>query len=171
MKYLIALGALFIACEGPVGPAGPQGAQGTPGEQGAPGEDGPPGAANITVATFSILTSQIDTSGNTGIYLRAIPEITQDVFNKGVVLVYVQIGGFWAPLPVTDSYDYNNNLGVDEVVEMTYLYSVGQLVIFYYDSFEPVFLAYFYTGPFKVVIIPPGSLGKKIPDMALIQKP
>lgn len=154
MKYLIALVALFIACEGPVGPQGDQGLQGIP------GEDGLPGVANITVVTFSFLSSQIDTSGRGGIYTRTMSEITQEVVDNGVVLVFREVVGYWTPLPITESYDYGNDLEVDETIETTYLYRTGELSILYFGSFDPILLGLLSTGPYKVAVIPPSSVGK-----------
>ena len=169
MKRILIIALLFWSCERFDGPTGPQGEQGLIGEQGITGEQGPsgedglPGVANITVSTFSFLSIQIDTSGRGGIYTSIMPQITQEVVDDGVVLVFMQVASFWMPLPVTESFDYNNSLGVNEVIETTYLYTAGELSIFYFTSYNPILLSYLFTGPFKVVIIPPAALAKGIP--------
>ena len=102
--YLIGLFTilLFNGCkkEGPIGPAGPQGSQGIPGETGATGATGAQGNANVVSGTVTI-TNWIFSSPS---YYADIsyPAITQEIVDKGAVLVYVSNGGGgYSQLPVT----------------------------------------------------------------------
>ena len=81
------------ACKGPEGPAGPAGA-GTPGPAGEPGAPGPPGTANVFYSSWA--TAGPWTSINFNSVQRsyidiAVPRITQDVLDKGLVLVYARL--------------------------------------------------------------------------------
>lgn len=95
---------------GPPGPTGDQGEQGVQGEQGTPGEkgdQGEPGTANVIYSDWFTI-SQSDWSGIGGTKItEAIdaPEITQDIIDKGVVLVYHQFNNQTRQLP----YSYSPN--------------------------------------------------------------
>ncbi|WP_109699581.1 lipoprotein [Chitinophaga deserti] len=141
MKKLLfpAIAALMLAAcskEGPAGPAGPQGQQGNPGAQGTPGAQGPQGTpgtpgtngnANVIVKTFSSTAYTWNKETILGINYRTIqvpvPEITADIINTGMVLVYVAANtDSWTPLPLT--------LGTDpKLLFVSFGNSVGMLRI------------------------------------------
>ena len=75
--------------------SGEDGIDGAQGEQGVPGEDG---NANVT----SVLFDSIDiTIGENNF---DIPEITQDIYENGLVMIYAQNPDdtIWLPLPIID---------------------------------------------------------------------
>jgi hypothetical protein len=100
MKKLLLTGLMaaciagFWACEGPQGPAGPAGQAGAQGPAGPVGPVGATGSANVlystwtkagtwsTVNVFGVDKSFIDITA---------PRLTQDILDRGVVLVYVKL--------------------------------------------------------------------------------
>ena len=155
MRWLILVVGLMIGCEGPVGPAGEQGLTGLTGEQGADG------AANITTTTFSIpSTASIITINFVGAYTHSILGITSDVVDNGLVLMYWDLGGAWLALPYSLNLDYDNNLSVDEVIQMTYDFGIGFVEVVFITSYSSLVTDGLPLGPYKVVIIPPAALGK-----------
>jgi hypothetical protein len=73
---------------GATGPAGPQGPQGPAGQNGQNGQDGQDGSANVE--NFLLLNKSVTLTGLTRL---SIPAITQDVVDKGLVLVYFRVTG------------------------------------------------------------------------------
>jgi len=160
----IALSILLVTgCEkeGPVGPAGASGSQGIQGPQGATGNQGQSGT-NLIVKTFTLYPSDFTEFGTQGEPLhrysatKNISEITQSVYDNGMVIVYYQGSGTtpppWYSLPQTlykNGYSYT----------LTYSHYVGGVGIQRYDSdlnsIQPEF-----NLTLKVVIVPPLS-GKK----------
>lgn len=100
MKKLLNWGLLVVAlmamnaCEGPQGPVGPAGSNGAQGPAGPQGQQGVPGTANVvysswaragawsTVDVYGVVRSFIDINA---------PRLTQEVIDRGVVLVYVKL--------------------------------------------------------------------------------
>ena len=170
MRWLILVAGLIIGCEGPtgpVGPVGPAGEQGLTGLTGAQGptgltgEQGADGVANITTTSFIIpSTSSIITSDFVGSYTQNIPGITRDVANNGLVLIFWELGAGWLALPYSFNLDYGGDLSVDEVIQMTYGFGIGFVEIVFITSFSSLVTSNLPLGPYKVVIIPPTSLGK-----------
>lgn len=130
----LACGLLFTNCakDGKTGPAGPAGANGTNG--------------NANVVSSSITSSSwVYTAPSWGITFT-YPAITQDIIDKGAVLVYLKVGSAYNQLPLTiyQSASYSSTYEVSTVV--------GGLTIFATDSdlTQP-------TNPgsktFKVVVI------------------
>lgn len=101
-KYilLIALTVVSISCssedgaEGPVGPQGPAGAQGPAGPQGPAGD----GSNSVTTVHFE---EQALSFGTDGSIEFNIPELTQDIFDNGLVYAYISQdnASSWSPLP------------------------------------------------------------------------
>lgn len=151
--------AVTMGCkeDGEVGPAGPQGEQGLAGEKGDkgdpgekgdkgdPGEKGDPGTANILYSEWASATF----SSSGGVYRATLdaPEITQEVLNKGEVVVYEKVS-FLAfppnpvPDPVYQKLPYTNNLGWTMVT-----FQVGKIEIS--SDHEP-----FALSTYRYVIIP-----------------
>jgi hypothetical protein len=102
---ILLLSLVFVqACKGPEGPQGPAGTS-TPGADGAPGAPGPAGSANVFHSSWTkagswgkILYNSIDR-----FYIDVpAPRITQDILDKGVVLVYAKVNDSNVrPLPLT----------------------------------------------------------------------
>lgn len=155
MRWLILVVGLIIGCEGPTGPAGEQGPTGLTGEQGADG------VANITTTTFTIpSTSSIITIDFVGSYVHTMSGITSEVVNNGLVLIFWEIGTGWLALPYSFNLDYGGDLSVDEVIQMTYGYGIDFVEIVFITSYSSLVTSNLPLGPYKVVIIPPTSLGK-----------
>lgn len=98
MKYFafILFGALaltFTSCEkeGTAGPAGPSGSAGPAGPAGPAGDN-----ANFAIGEYEVAASEFQ-----GGYAEfAVAEITEDVMESGVVMVYVLDGfGYWNHVP------------------------------------------------------------------------
>lgn len=94
--------------QGPAGPAGPQGPVGPQGPAGPAGNSG--SSARVVNITVQPAQWQVDMSsvGVAGAYLQSgwftASNITQDVMNSGVVLVFMQMNSnpaTWQQLPVT----------------------------------------------------------------------
>ena len=155
MRWLILVVGLTIGCEGPTGPAGEQGPTGLTGEQGADG------IANITSTTFIIpSTASFITIDFVGSYTHSISGITRDVVDSGLVLMYWDLGAAWLALPYSLNLDYDNDLSVDEVIQMTYGFGIGFVELLFITSYSSLVTDGLPLGPYKVVIIPPASLGK-----------
>lgn len=92
---------------GATGPGGPQGANGNTGATGATGAAGATGATGATgangttVESYLLINQSVNLLGNTRFL---IPAITQDIVDKGVVLVYFRTTGstIWYALPYTE---------------------------------------------------------------------
>lgn len=152
---LLFLSILFVgSCskEGPVGPQGPQGQQGNQGIQ------GPQGSTNIVVKNVTFYSSDFSAYGTAGqpqyrySATKSVSEITQSVFDNGMVIAYYKSGTSWFSLPQTiyeSGYSYT----------LTYAHWVGGLTVQRYDS-DLNSLAPSFTLNLKVVIVPPSS-GKK----------
>ena len=89
--------------DGAIGPQGPQGEQGIPGEDGEDGEDGADGQngadgnANVTSILFENQTI------NTGNNVFDVPQLTQSIFDSGIVYAYATVTGntYWEVLPLS----------------------------------------------------------------------
>ena len=96
---LLAMVAM-ASCRGPQGPAG---------------HDGNDGNANVASSTVTVYPNDwtwdqfyVDNQGNPrGQYWVIIdyPNITQNVFDHGAVLVYMDVNGAWSQLPLTYYYE------------------------------------------------------------------
>lgn len=165
--YLIALSCcLFItSCNKDVieveGPAGPQGTTGATGPTGTPGIDG---NANVISRNITFYTTDFYEHGTLGqqqhkyTAQKSMPEITEDVFYNGAVLVYYR--GFGSSLPW---YTLPQTLYANDVqYTLTYNHTIGHLEIQRYDADftteRPDFDLYL-----KVIILPPMYGKKDIP--------
>ena len=171
--YLVIV-ALIFGCDslkGPVGPPGEQGSPGPQGEQGPAGPQGEPGTdgvANIQVVTFSFDLANLTYVEAVAYYNHSIPEITSDVVDSGLVLVYHQSidGTAWFVLPAIFQFDFDDDLAVDEVVTLTYAYGEGWVYLAYETSYSSMVSLSGNSGEYKVIIIPSASLGKFIEQEA-----
>jgi len=79
------LAIMFSACEGPMGPAGPMGPQGQPGDE-----------SYWYTTSFTVnssawrLEGQPDELNSYFYYDKAVPQLTNNIFNGGIVLLYLQ---------------------------------------------------------------------------------
>lgn len=92
---------------GPEGPEGPQGPIGETGPQGPEGSQGPPGSANVIYSDWmrlgDVAEEYVTTllSRNYAAYDLPAPELTQELIDQGIVLVYFRLLGAVSPLPIT----------------------------------------------------------------------
>ena len=78
--------------EGPQGPQGPQ---------------GPPGVVNVEDISFTVNPRDWQTASSTDLFVQvSVPDITQDIVDNGMVVVYLENNGFEVALPST-SYSGN----------------------------------------------------------------
>lgn len=105
---LSSISLIFLMnCEGSEGPTGPAGAQGPQGDVGPQGPQGPEGTANVIYSewiTLSDLEAPSDTTFLSRTYNKweiPAPEITQEIIDQGVILVYFSLTGAILPLPTT----------------------------------------------------------------------
>ncbi|MBX3241892.1 MAG: collagen-like protein [Chitinophagaceae bacterium] len=92
--------------QGNAGPEGPQGPAGANGTQGADGAQGPAGTANVIYSGWlSFQQAQRDSSvDNTNLKVNHIPaaQLTQQIVDNGVTLVYMRFLTSVFPLPYTN---------------------------------------------------------------------
>lgn len=108
----------FLSCtkEGPEGPQGPQGIQGPAGQD---------GNANVIYGTVTLNSSNWTFSN--GLWSTNTLNdngITNDVYDGGVVMVYLKGGNSWVPIPYT-AVASGGNLSLS----IYFYYSVGSLVL------------------------------------------
>lgn len=76
--------------KGDKGPAGPKGATGAKGATGPKGDKGDPGTANVIYSDWIDIEWDLDTQLKNEMYL-AVPQITREFLNGGVVLLYLKL--------------------------------------------------------------------------------
>jgi len=129
---LCLMSIIIFSCEkeGPVGPPGPAGKDGT---------DGKDGNANVTSITKSIAPSDWQASGISGedlyfYYEISISEITNDIVQKGAVMIYIkQADGSYHALPTTYNF-YSSFLGYYYHTTIRYSFNTGKARIEIEDS-------------------------------------
>jgi len=86
---------------GPAGPTGATGATGATGPAGPAGPTGPQGPSGTQVDSYLLSNQTVNLTGNTRFLIAAI---TQDVVDKGMVLVYFRTTGstIWYALPYAE---------------------------------------------------------------------
>ena len=113
-------------------------------EEGPAGPAGPPGNANVKAVTFHVAATDWQYQATSAHLEKALPDITQEIWDKGSVVVYWQINGAWVALPFTyPSGSVTQSMG--------YHYTPGNLTIFVTQSngAAPASLG---TATFKAVI-------------------
>jgi hypothetical protein len=135
--------------EGPAGPAGPEGPPGPQGPEGPEGPAGEDGNANVVAAAVEL--SNADWGNGTYVYRHGpgantsraarvveleVPEITQEIYDLGMVHVYLKVPDsltgnpvVWAPLPYQylafgSAYHYN----------IAFTFDVGKLTLYYFHT-------------------------------------
>ena len=90
------------------------------------GPQGPEGNANVKTVTFSVYSSEWVEDGARWEYIKNVSIITPDIYNEGVVLVYVKAtdGNYWQSLPYTWP-------GTSQIIQR-YWYAIGQVQLEYY---------------------------------------
>lgn len=89
----------FTSCskDGDTGAIGPAGIAGTDGTDGTNGTDGTDGNANVTSVLFE---DQTISTGNT---VFDVPQLTQAIFDTGIVYAYITVSDndYWEVLPLS----------------------------------------------------------------------
>ncbi|MEN8797950.1 MAG: collagen-like protein [Flavobacteriaceae bacterium] len=129
LKYgLLIVSITLFSCSpedgenGEIGPQGPQGIQGDPGEDGVDGTDGEDGNANVLYSEWFTVT-QSDWSGIGGTkisFTQSAPDITAEITDTGVVLVYHRFNNQTRQLP----YSYSPN-----GLHLVYIFVPGSITI------------------------------------------
>lgn len=149
---------LSCADDGDQGPAGPQG---TAGQQGAAGPKGDTGTANIIYSDwFGLSTNKGKTthyinSTTTGLlYEFAVPSITQEILEKGMVVVFFKFGDGVRVLPIMNYQGFNINMEFFSIkVSKIYL-------LFHKEGFQANLGSLFIDEEpefFRYVVIPGGN--------------
>lgn len=143
--------------QGEPGPAGPQGPQGENGVDGQDGQQGDPGTANVIYSDWIASEFPASISSDFDQWEMFAPELTQEIHDTGVVLVYARKGTFIYPVPVTffDSVDENWNfrlLDINDTLIAIRVHSIDG------SNIGTPFL----NGDFRYILIPGGvaSSGK-----------
>ncbi len=153
---------------GPIGPAGIDGIDGTNGIDGANGVDGADGNANVSASQwFPLSFIKTVTNGIPQFDSNiSVPEITSEIVDQGVVLVYGKLNGYveevWprdhvAQFPITVMY---NALGNTQINTYKAFITVGNLRVNITENFD----IHDGTGPahrFRYVIIPSNATSGK----------
>lgn len=160
----------ILGCEGPEGPTGPAGTQGAQGEQGPQGPQGPEGTANVIYSDWiplndASVSSPADTTLLSRNYTRYhIPaeELTQEIIDDGVIMVYYQLLGMITPLPYTLA-----GLGGDEDKVITFAPFTPDRITILGQELDNTAWTINSSTEFRYVLIPGGTSAKqKFPDFS-----
>ena len=187
LSLMFTLVTLFCAScskDGETGPAGETGDTGPAGPAGPAGPQGPQGAANVKVDTFTLQSGDYKynsiywsgTSPNVSqgqvsrYYERPNATITQDILDKGVVLVYLNIPaslGGWTPLPISWLDNFTGNF----TYNYAYVPTVGKVTLHFFfakvaGNTTPAIATFVVPiGRYKVITVPGTLVGKSdFPD-------
>ncbi|WP_205660312.1 collagen-like protein [Cognatitamlana onchidii] len=142
MKYLalalvVVLAFSCSAEDGAPGEQGPQGVQGPQGPQGEKGEKGDPGDSGSGSVKTVLFEDQLLQSGETGVIEFNVPQLTQDIFDNGLVYAYIsesENNSSWSPLPFSLLEEVSTPTGTTVtstiVVEILTI-EVGKVSLFY----------------------------------------
>ena len=141
---------------GPVGPPGPAGGgpQGPAGEDGEDGVDGKDGNANVQAYIHSVDTNEWVTNGKYQEAVLTVPEITNEVYSQGTVLLFQKFvsDNAWEAMP------YSNTIQISQTQYANYFirfsYTTGQVTVRAYLDIAAQ-LSFPEEIEFKVVVIPP----------------
>lgn len=158
-SLMLALVAAFSSC---VGPRGPEGLPGPPGRDGLNGRDGNWNVLSIRYEVFASDWLANGTQGVPGYYLELefeVPEITQDIAEDGLVLVYyrAQAGDPWILLPYT--FISSDDPPFTEVLDFIY----GQGFVNFKSQADD-YGATPYEGTFRVIVADAIPVGKTALD-------
>lgn len=131
--------------------------------KGPTGPQGPAGTMNIITETFSIPDStKIQTDRWYGIYNYPMRAITNAVVDSGIVLAYLgsDTQDAWTVLPYDLDFDVESDFTVDYTLSINYTYSAGNFDLTFTASADTLFTGSLPLGPYKVVVVPPGSAGQ-----------
>lgn len=135
---------LCFACSktGPVGPQGPQGEKGDKGDTGIQGAQGSTGTANVIYSEWRSWPS-----GRVAQW--AVPAITREILDKGIILIYADFGSAVLLIP------YHSNSG--DVKMYPQFYVGGFNIVSSIDLNQYI--------RFRYVIIPGSVAGRRSADI------
>lgn len=106
LAVFVAASTMFVACEGKQGPEGPQGPQGPQGVAGESGQDGQNAQFQIYSGTIQATdwVAQGGSPGDEGYRYEvgySLNQLTQEILDRSLTMVYLKDGDYWRPLPIT----------------------------------------------------------------------
>ena len=144
-SFAIALMAfvLMVSCakEGPMGPMGPQGPTGP---QGPAGQDGQDGYVNVASSTLTVYPNDWRWDNTSWRVDFQYPAVNSEIYNSGVVLVYMETENTWRQIPMTFYYSETTETGetVYYSSSLETSFYVGGVSVFwtesdFYDGYRP----------------------------------
>jgi len=139
---------------GDIGPIGPQGEQGDPGQQGPAGVDGENGNANIKSSDwFQVAGSAWSGYSSKKIaYAISSEEITQDIYDNGMLLVYQRRGmgsAYLLPTVFADGF------------VLDYWFQMVSLTLQMFKQDDSIFTSTITPFDFRYILVPGGQLTSK----------
>lgn len=162
---VLTMAVCLFSCEGPEGPAGVDGSQGVQGGAGVPGPvgaNGPAGTAGTTNIIYSPWITNVWTKQENNFtvdFIEALP-ITQEIMDKGVVLVYFKESPTSNFIKILPNTYYTNAV---PVFTIDFTVELGNLTIFHGVSKNPDGLGvetYSPNSQTRYIIIPGGTAGR-----------
>lgn len=161
MPVLAAAMLLTVSCT-KEGPQGPQGVQGNAGPQGATGAPGPAGTANVIYSNWlSFQQSQRDTivdATNLKVNHLAAQDLTQNIIDRGVILVYWRYLSTVNQLPYTS--DAGAGTGPGKTSTISYIPKPNVIYITRYTHDNTASIG-FGSIQFRYVLIPGGTAASR----------
>lgn len=155
--------------QGEQGPEGPKGEPGNDGQDGADGQNGATGTANVIYSDWIPSGFPETINGNFEQWSLIAPELTQEIHDTGVVLLYARVGLFIYTVPITffsgNEYWYFRLFDINDPLIAIRVDSIDGG-----DIGTPIL-----NGDFRYVLIPggipantdnPGGITAKTPDYA-----
>lgn len=155
-SLIIAFSFLLIntSCEGEDGAIGPQGEQGAQGEQGTQGN---PGTANVIYSDWIASGLEQNVSDGFDAFDINASEITQEVMDTGVILVYAKQGIAVYQIPLT----LNGNINESYYYRV---FNIGELNIAVEGANGVTNIGAPFLQLFRYVIIPGGQSSRSALD-------
>lgn len=145
MRWVFVVLLLWMGCTGEEGPAGLVGPQG---EQGPPGENASFTVSDITLRADDFVPS---TSGKDFMATFAVPAITQDIVNGGLLIAFFEAyPGMWFPMP------YDKHIS-GNVAVLSYGYATGTAYVLITQEEVGSYLSFFDGYRVRFVTAAPGA--------------
>lgn len=175
-RFLILLSFVFVwSCkQGDVGPKGDTGATGATGPTGATGATGATGTANVIYSTWFTTTAWTKTTlfgVDNFDFDKAVPGITTDILEKGVVLVYGKLNGYNSTLgllnnPVQLPYTVVYKSGITLNSDFwSFITSAGNLKMKFISDQNLYSSGPATTYQFRYIIVPGGVAGGRLQSL------
>lgn len=144
-----------VSCTGDRGPVGPEGPEGPQGPTGPTGPQGPTGTANVifsawtTVANMTAITDTIIDGSNLKITHFTAPELTSQILDEGVVLVYLRFSSGTWNLPYTSDAGGKPNT-------IDFIAKPGDIILSRFSFDDSGSVSFSLALQFRYVLIPGG---------------